>query len=53
MNIKGLNHLNKIDYFKELYYDYWNISYLPNDENLRLKRLQAHHKQIELLNKLN
>ncbi len=24
------------------------ISYLPNDENLRLKRLQAHHKQIEL-----
>ena len=29
------------------------ISYLPNDENLRLKRLQAHHKQIELLNKLN
>ena len=53
MNIKDLNYLNKIDYFKELYYDYWNISYLPNDENLRLKRLQAHHKQIELLNKLN
>lgn len=29
------------------------ISYLPNDTNLRQKRLQAHHKQIELLNKLN
>ena len=29
------------------------ISYLPMDKNVRQKRLEAHHKQLQLLSQLN